>query len=361
MGKTKIGILYGGKSAEHEVSIQSALSVVEAIDKEKYELTLIGVDRAGRWFINDLENYRDIAKKDLIKFKENEEEIAIIPGESSHQLINLYDNKPIDNIDIIFPVLHGPFGEDGTIQGLLKITNLPFVGAGVVGSAVGMDKDIMKRLLRDANIPIADYLTYNHKNQVSFMEVKDKIGLPCFIKPANLGSSVGVTKIDNKGEFNKAIDYAFEFDRKIIVEEYIKGREIECSVLGNQDPKASLPGEIFPEDDFYSYEAKYIDENGARLSIPAELNDNLTEQVQGLAIKTFHALCCEGMARVDFFINEENKVFVNEINTIPGFTKISMYSKLWEVSGISYSSLINKLVNFSLKRHGEEKCLKTKI
>ena len=360
MEKMKVGILYGGKSAEHEVSIQSAVNVVQAINKEKYEIVLIGIDRSGRWYLNNHEDFSNISQKDMMKFKQRKREIAVIPGDSSNQLYNVADNEYLDNIDVMFPVLHGPYGEDGTIQGLLKSIDLPFVGAGVAGSAVGMDKDIMKRLLRDGNIPIADYLVYDCKKDIEFNKVKKKLGLPVFIKPANLGSSVGVTKIKNEEEFSKAVNQAFEFDRKIIVEEFIKGREIECSVIGNKHPKASLPGEIQPEDEFYSYEAKYIDESGAVLNIPAKLDVGLIEKVQELAVKSFNVLGCEGMARVDFFIRN-NKVLVNEINTIPGFTKISMYPKLWENNGISYSSLIDKLLDLALKRYKEEKSLKTRI
>ena len=361
MNKKKIGVLYGGKSAEHEVSIQSAVNVVEAINKDKYDLVLIGIDREGRWFLNKTNNYCDISEKDLLKFKDSDEEIAVIPGESSYQLINLASQEKLDNIDIVFPVLHGPFGEDGTVQGLLRFVNLPFVGAGVVGSAVGMDKDVMKRLLRDADIPVADYIVYNSKDKVNFKEVEQKLGLPVFIKPANLGSSVGVKKINKEDDFYQAVNYAFQFDRKIIIEELIEGREIECSVLGNRNPTASIPGEIQPEDEFYSYEAKYIDENGAVLNIPARLESGLVQKVQKLAEKTFKVLCCEGMARVDFFINQEDTVLVNEINTIPGFTRISMYPKLWEESGISYPKLIDKLIELALQRYKEEKNLKTSI
>ena len=259
--------------------------------------------------------------------------------------------------------MHGPFGEDGTIQGLLKLANLPFVGASVLGSAVGMDKDVMKRLMRDSKIPIARFitLTCTMKDQADFKDVEKQLGLPFFVKPANLGSSIGISRVSDQGEFIQAIDNAFQFDNKIVIEEYIKGREIECSVLGNDDPVASLPGEIIPQGVFYSYKAKYVDENGARLEIPAKIGEHLTDQVMKLAVKTFRVLCCEGMARVDFFIKENNEIIVNEINTIPGFTKISMYPGLWEKSGIPYSELIDRLIQLALERHKKESRLITSL
>jgi D-alanine-D-alanine ligase len=262
-------------------------------------------------------------------------------------------------VDVIFPILHGPFGEDGTLQGLLKLANIPFVGASVLGSAVGMDKDVMKRLLREAGILIGKFSTIKADNIPTYEKVIKNLGQPFFIKPANMGSSIGVSKVKEKKDYQKAIQEAFNYDGKIILEENIVGREIECAVLGNDDPAASIPGEIIPSHDFYSYEAKYLDENGARLEIPAKLSNQLVKKIQLLAIKTFEVLSCEGMSRVDCFLRENGDILVNEINTIPGFTSISMYPKMWEASGISYPDLIDKLIQLAFERFEEEKKLKT--
>jgi D-alanine-D-alanine ligase len=284
--------------------------------------------------------------------------VALVP-QSSGKISNLDTHKSDESVDVVFPILHGPFGEDGTMQGLLKLANIPFVGAGVLGSAVGMDKDVMKRLLRDAGLPIASFLAIKENDIPSFEEVAEKIGLPFFVKPANLGSSVGVNKVNDEKDFENAIREAFAFDRKIIIEENIDGREIECAVLGNDDPIASIPGEIISDHDFYSYEAKYIDEHGAKIEIPAKLSDELIAKIQALAIKTFKTLDCEGMGRVDFFLKNDDEIIVNEINTIPGFTSISMYPKLWQASGISYPELIDRLIQLAFERFEKEKKLKT--
>jgi D-alanine-D-alanine ligase len=266
---------------------------------------------------------------------------------------------PFGGIDVVFPVLHGPFGEDGTVQGLLKLANLPFVGAGVLGSAVGMDKDVMKRLLRDAEIPVGKFLVFQRGDTLSYGKIKKQLGLPLFVKPANLGSSVGISKVSKKREFRAAIDEAFRYDNKVIIEEYIDGREIECSVLGNDEPAASLPGEIVVRHDFYSYDAKYIDDQGARLEIPAKLSRSVIRKIRKIAVRAYKALCCEGMARVDFFVQANGRVLVNEINTSPGFTKISMYPKMWEASGLSYPRLIDRLIRLALERARCERRLRT--
>ena len=362
--KIKVGIIFGGKSAEHEVSLQSAKSIIDAIDKDKYSVTLIGIDQKGRWFLN---NESDFLLNDndpeAIQLKNSDNELGLIPGDDNDQLVSLSDVGSVQNIDVAFPVLHGPFGEDGTVQGLLKLANIPFVGAGVLGSAVGMDKDVMKRLFRDAGIPISDFFTFSNdkRDSIDYDVIVKKLGIPLFIKPANLGSSVGVSKVESKKGFEKAVDFAFKFDNKIIIEENINGREIECSVLGNENPIASVPGEILPLHDFYSYEAKYIDESGANLQIPAELPEDVIEKVQEMAVKTFQVLCCEGMGRVDMFVTEDNKIYVNEINTIPGFTKISMYPKLWEATGMSYTDLITRLLDLAIDRFKRDDKLKTSV
>ncbi|OGZ98277.1 MAG: D-alanine--D-alanine ligase A [Candidatus Sungbacteria bacterium RIFCSPHIGHO2_02_FULL_47_11] len=364
--KIRVGILFGGKSAEHEVSLQSAKNIVEALDKKKYEPILIGIDKKGRWhqastaqFLLHSENPK------LIKLNQRGESTAIVPTNTRGQLINLSRRETARSLDIVFPILHGPFGEDGTVQGLLKLMNIPFVGAGVLGSAVGMDKDVMKRLLRDAGIPTAKFLVRSKVNQKrlkpNFKQIKNSFGVPFFVKPANLGSSVGIHKVKSEKEFLPALEDAFGYDLKVLIEEYIPGREIECAVLGNENPIASVPGEIIPQHEFYSYEAKYIDENGALFEIPAKLPRVAVKKIQDMALRAFKALCCEGMARVDFFLKKDGTVILNEINTIPGFTKISMYPKLWEASGISYSKLIDSLIKLALERFEKEQRLKTSV
>lgn len=361
--KIRVGILFGGKSAEHEVSLQSAKNVVEAIDKNKYEVVLIGIDKTGRWYLNDASRFLlNADNPKLIKLNKSSDSVALLPGGSGKQeLVSISSSTSRGPVDVVFPILHGTFGEDGTVQGLLKLATVPFVGAGVLGSAVGMDKDVMKRLLREAGVPTAKFLTF-HKSasdKIDFEPVKNQLGLPLFVKPANLGSSVGIHKVRNRAELAAAVRDAFQYDSKILIEEAITGREIECSVLGNENPIASLPGEIIPQHEFYSYEAKYIDENGALLEAPAKLPEEIVRKVQEMAIKAFQVLCCEGMARVDFFLKNNGELLVNELNTIPGFTKISMYPKLWEVSGISYAELIDRLIELALERFEKEKQLKT--
>ena len=360
--KIRVGILFGGKSAEHEVSLQSAKNVVEAINREKYEVVPIGIDKLGRWHLNESSGFLlNADNPKLIKLNKASDTVALVPGEREDQLISLAKHQPMEPVDVVFPILHGTFGEDGTIQGLLKLAGVPFVGAGVLGSAVGMDKDVMKRLLRDAGIETADFLVFNRslRGKISFEDIKNRLGLPLFVKPANLGSSVGISKVKDESQFMQATNLAFKYDNKILIEENISGREIECSVLGNEDPIASLPGEVLPNQEFYSYEAKYIDENGAALEIPAGLPEQMIKKVQTLAIRAFKTLCCEGMARVDLFITNDNELVLNEINTIPGFTNISMYPKLWEVSGISYTELIDRLIQLSIDRFESEKKLET--
>ena len=358
--KINVGILFGGKSAEHEVSLQSAKNVFEAIDRKKYNPILIGINKTGKWLAVNSSNFlTDWDNPKLIKLNQGNDFVALVP-QSEGKISNLSKEKTRRSLDVVFPILHGTFGEDGTMQGLLKLANIPFVGSSVLGSAVGMDKDVMKRLLRDAGIPIGKFVALKSEDAVpSYQELENKIGIPCFIKPANMGSSVGVSKVHNKTEYAKAIKNAFLYDTKIIIEETIEGREVECSVLGNEKPIASAVGEIIPHHEFYSYEAKYIDEKGATLKIPAKIPAKTTRKIQEIAIKTFEVLSCEGLGRVDCFLKKNNKVIVNEINTIPGFTKISMYPKLWEESGISYSKLIDKLIGLAIKRFKKEQRLKT--
>lgn len=382
--KLRVGILFGGRSVEHEVALQSAKSVIDAIDKNKYDVVLIGIDKSGKWYLNEQSQFLLNANNPkLIALNKSSTSVTLVPWQTQ-ELTNLSQQNP-KPVDVIFPVLHGTFGEDGTMQGLLKLADIPFVGASVLGSAIGMDKDVAKRLLRDAGLPIAKFIVIKKTDVIArrspkatdetisrdrhasarddkpnFEDIKQQLGLPFFVKPANAGSSVGVSKVKSEADFARAIDEAFSYDNKILLEQFIDAREIECSVLGNEDPIASLPGEIIPRHEFYSYEAKYIDENGAKLVIPADLPEEKAKEVQRLAIKTFQILSCEGMARADFFLDKHTgKFYVNEINTIPGFTKISMYPKLWEASGIPYPELIDRLVQLAIDRHERDKKLKT--
>jgi D-alanine-D-alanine ligase len=362
--KIRLGVLFGGKSAEHEVSLISAKNVIEALDTQKYDVFLIGIDKTGEWRLRD--GYAYLMNADnpqLVQLNEAKDSLALVPKRDRKELVSYSGNQLQESLqlDVIFPVLHGTYGEDGTVQGLLKLANIPFVGAGVLGSAVGMDKDVMKRLLRDAKIATANFLTLQDYNKASFTfgRVVDEIGLPFFVKPANLGSSVGISKVKNKEEFELAVADAFLYDRKILIEEFISGREIICSVLGNDDPVASLPGEIIPNHEFYSYEAKYLDKEGANYKTPVELPEDVVEEIQRLAIDSYRVLCCEGMARVDLFLKENGDLIVNEINTIPGFTKISMYPKLWVASGLPYPQLLDRLIELAIERHEKESRLKT--
>ena len=340
--KLRVALLFGGKSAEHEISVISARNIFDAMDKTKYDVVAIGIDKQGRWHLDEGARLLLGKEQSKVEFKDARNVAAVMPGDTATPMVRR-TGPGFGAVDVVFPVLHGPFGEDGTVQGLLKLANIPFVGAGVLGSAVGMDKDVMKRLLHDAKIPIADFVMFERPEQaaISFAKVKKDLGLPLFVKPANLGSS------------------AFRYDNKIIIEEAIRGREIECSVLGNEKPIASLPGEIVVQHDFYSYDAKYLDDQGARLEIPARLPQKVVKEIQQTAVRAYRALCCEGMARVDFFLRPDGKVLVNEINTIPGFTKISMYPKMWEATGLSYSRLIDRLIGLALERARREKRLRT--
>lgn len=357
--KLNVAILFGGKSVEHQVSLLSAKNVIDAIDRKRFNPILIGIDKQGRWILRNHSNFLlNSESPKLVRLNKVGDFVALIP-ESKGKITNLSNIGKHKTIDVVFPVLHGTLGEDGTVQGLLKLADIPFVGASVLGSAVGMDKDISKRLLRDAGIPIAKYLAYKDVDTMNYEYIVKQLNLPFFVKPANLGSSVGISKVKSKKEFKKAISKAFEYDTKILIEEYIKGREIECSVLGNENPIASIAGEVIANDDFYTYEAKYINENGAVLNIPAKLDKKTQKKIQALAIRTFKILSCEGLGRVDFFLTENGDILVNEINTLPGFTSISMYPKLWEISGIKYTDLITKLIELALERYRKEQKLRT--
>lgn len=362
--KKKVGIVFGGKSSEHEVSLQSAKNIVDAINLDKYEVYLLGIDKQGKWHVNDRSRYL-INEEDpsLIALNKTGKGIAVVPGAEENQIIQTGSDINMDQLDVIFPIVHGTLGEDGSLQGMLRMANIPFVGSSVLGSAISMDKDIAKRLLRDAGLNVARGYSFRKakQNQISYQDIAAELGTLLFIKPANQGSSVGVHKVETEEEFNHAIQDAFMYDHKVLVEEAVEGREIECSVLGNDHPIASVPGEILPTVEFYSYEAKYIDESGARLKIPAVLEKSMAEQIQAAAIQAFEALNCEGLARVDVFLKEDNTIIINEINTLPGFTKISMYPKLWEESGISYRELIEILIELAIERHQRDQQLKSSI
>ncbi|MCX8037480.1 MAG: D-alanine--D-alanine ligase [Candidatus Sumerlaeia bacterium] len=366
--KRRIAVLCGGQSGEHEISLLSARSIIQALDRNRYEIFLVGIHKNGQWCLQaDLDYLLHQSDPKTIHLGQSCSTAILSPDPGVGGLLVLHPDglgHSILKLDVVFPVLHGPRGEDGTVQGLLELSGIPYVGAGVVGSAVGMDKDVMKRLLRDAGIPTPRFLVLHHRLWVRDSDkckhaVWENFHPPVFVKPANLGSSIGITKVKMRGDLAKAVETAFEYDTKIIVEENIPHcRELECSVMGNDDPIASAPGEVIPSHEFYSYEAKYLDDEGARLEIPANLPEGVAEQVQNLAIAAYRALCCEGMGRVDFFLTRGKELFVSEINTIPGFTAISMYPKLWDAAGISFPQLIDRLVNLAIERCEQRKRLR---
>lgn len=364
----KIGVLYGGRSGEHDVSLCSAASVVSALDKKKYEVTAIGIDRKGVWHVQDEPNIIDDPEfgRKLQLIDNGDWLVKHHECSGKLRLVDISSNREVE-IDVVFPVLHGTFCEDGTLQGLLELAMVPYVGADVLGSSVGMDKDIAKRLLRDAGIPVVPWIKIEKTDWLLQSDhvqkaCETKIGYPCFVKPANAGSSVGVKKVSSEKDFASAVDFSFQYDNRILVEKAIDAREIECAVLGNNSPKASVPGEVIPSHEFYSYEAKYLDAQGASLKIPAEIDESLSNTIKATAINAFLALSCSGMARVDFFLDKKNhNFFLNEINTLPGFTSISMYPKLWVYSGLSYSDLLDRLIELALERYKDKKQIKREL
>ena len=349
MSKLKVAIIFGGKSTEHEISILSTKSILKQIDLAKYDLSLIKLDLDGNWFLLSSLNSDDTHMTP----------IALTRGDNGVKILNSSNGQIINQIEVAFPVLHGTYGEDGTIQGLLKMCNVAFVGCGVFASSACMDKDFTKRLLRDAGIAIAPYFTFTSVDQFSYEEVQGKLGKPLFVKPASLGSSVGVRKVDNKKDFEAAIIDGFKYDIKVIVEPSIVGREIECAVMGNENPKASLPGEVVSNTEFYSFQSKYVDKDGANIQIPANLLGHEIQLIRKTAVRAFQALGCEGLARVDFFFTEDGTAIINEINTLPGFTNISMFPKMWEATGIAYPELIDLLIALALERFEKEQKLIT--
>jgi len=339
----KVAIIFGGKSAEHEVSVTSAKNILKALDRDKFDPVLIGISKSGKWFLCDKIPEREV--------EEESDALKMEIGAGKRALISRGDRL---EIDVAFPVLHGTNGEDGTIQGFLKIMNIPFVGCGVLSSSVAMDKEISKILLKSKGIDVADWIVVRKTEDLD--SVEERFGYPVFVKPANLGSSVGVSKAQNGKELKEAFLKAARYDEKVLVEEFIDGRELECSVLGNKNPKASKVGEVIPVN-FYSYEEKYAEDSKAELKIPAKMDKSLEEEIRKIAVEAFKANACSGMARVDFLVTEE-RIYVNELNTIPGFTKISMYPKLWEVSGLEYSDLITELIELAVERDKKKKGLK---
>lgn len=350
--KINVGLLFGGKSFEHEISLLSAQSVYSVIDREKYNITLLGIDKEGNWHF--LEEGKHFLNAD------SPERIAL---GSSDGLIDAFTLRESRKIDVIFPILHGPNGEDGTVQGLLKLIDIPYVGPDILGSSIGMDKDVSKRLLREAGIPLAKFITIHahEKNLWPPERILEEMPFPLFVKPANAGSSVGISKAKNLLEFEKAIDIAFRYDRKIIVEETIEGTDVQCSIMGNEDPIASLPCQIVPIGEFHSYTSKYLDKGAAKFFIPANISEEEMKLAQELSLKAYKTLCCEGMARIDLLRSSDGEIFVSEINTIPGLTEISPYTKMWDASGIDYRELIDRLIEYALARYERDKRLVTVI
>jgi D-alanine-D-alanine ligase len=360
--KKTVAIVFGGQSSEHEVSLQSARNVINAIDRGRYEVILIGVDKAGRWLHFDeadyLLNASDPAK---IKLSSSGTCLSLLPGSGGGQFMAVETGTALPRIDVVFPLIHGCFGEDGSMQGLLRLMSLPFVGPDMLSSAVCMDKDVTKRLLRDAGIEVAPFVVLNRGQSTDFKALAAQLGLPMFVKPASQGSSVGVSKVTDEAGFTRALALAFDYDHKVLIEQGMVGREVECAVLGNRDPQASLCGEVIANDEFYAYDTKYLNGDQARIAIPAELPSDVSDQVREVALRAYRVLECAGMARVDFFVTEEQAIIINEVNTIPGFTSISMYPKLWQASGLSYAALIDRLIELALERAEEARLLKTEV
>jgi D-alanine-D-alanine ligase len=350
--KVRVALLFGGRSAEHEVSVLSAGNVFRALDRSRYDVVPIGIAKTGEWWLCP------VADQFPTRVPETGPQVALLPGGGGRLVVMPEAQGQAgvtpEKIDVVFPVLHGPFGEDGTVQGAAELAGVPYIGSSVFGSAAAMDKDAAKRLMREAGLPILRFLTFTTPEVPDFAAVKAELGLPVFVKPARLGSSVGVGKASTQEEFDAAVREAFRHDRKILVEEYMRAREIECGVLENEDGSllVSVAGEIVPTNrhGFYSYEAKYLDEHGAEIKVPADLSKAAAESVRLLSQQAFKALGCEGMARIDFFLDADDRAVLNEVNTLPGFTAISMYPKVLEASGVGYSELVDRLIRHALAR-----------
>jgi len=342
MSKTKVAILYGGRSVEHGVSINSAKNIFEFIDKGKFEPYPIGISKSGAWYYTpSVDKQIDTGSPITLTLNAN------------NPTFQTQDGKEF-KFDVVFPVLHGTDGEDGSIQGLLKAMELPMVGTGVLGSAMSMSKLITKRLLKEAGVPVTKFkaFTFDKKSSLVFSEIEKEFGLPFMVKAASLGSSVGISKVKSEADFKAAVEEAFRYDEGILIEQYVKGREIECAILGNYPPQASLPGEIIinPKYEFYTFDAKYVDGEAVRIDVPAKLEASIAEKIRELSIKTYQALHCEDFARIDLFLGDDGRIFINEINTIPGFTNSSMYPMMWKERGTSFTDLITKLIDLSRER-----------
>lgn len=346
MAKKKIAILYGGRSVEHGVSINSARNIFQFIDRKKFKPVLIGITQKGEW---------RLTKKVTAEIKKGEKLSLQLKADGALFKTKSKSFAP----DIVFPVLHGTDGEDGSVQGLIKAIDLPMVGTGVLGSAMSMNKLIAKRMLKEAGIPVADFefTFYSDRHKINFEAIKKKLGLPFMVKSASLGSSVGVSKVKSKADFKKAVDEGFRYDDCVLFEEFIEGREAECAVLGNSPAKASLPGEIIinKKYEFYTFDAKYVDAEAVTIEVPAKLSKTMSDQIRELSLKAYQALRCEDFARVDLFVTAKGKVFVNEINTIPGFTNSSMFPMMWRERGISFKDLITHLIELAEERHRKSK------
>jgi D-alanine-D-alanine ligase len=375
--KLRVGVIYGGRSGEHEVSLASAAAVFANLDPTRYEAVPVRIEKDGRWMLPDrppsLVSAADVIQARGSEPADTSRETHVIAHPGGDTLITIDRDIPLHPVvsglalDVVFPVLHGPYGEDGTVQGLLELANVPYVGAGVLASAVGMDKAVMKLVFAARGLRICDYEVvlkrdWQRDERAIMNTIATRLGFPVFVKPANLGSSVGISKAKHATELRAAMHLAAEFDRKIVIEAAVPGaREIECAVLGNDEPEASVPGEIVPSREFYDYEAKYIDE-GSKLLIPAPLNAAQTDELRTLAIAAYKALDCAGMARVDFLLaGDSGLLYLNELNTIPGFTTISMYSKMWAASGVSYPTLLDRLIALAIERHSEKQQLRTSM
>ncbi|MCC7261520.1 MAG: D-alanine--D-alanine ligase [Candidatus Latescibacteria bacterium] len=359
MRKIRVGVLFGGRSCEHEVSVRSARSVLEAIDRDKYEVIMIGISKGGQWLMAG--NARAVLEAGVV------EEGGLLPVtlEQDGALVGRQGDELDQRLEVIFPLLHGPFGEDGTVQGLMELAGIPYVGSGVVGSAVGMDKEMTKRAFRAEGLPQVEYAVVRRHQWRQDpagvqRQLESQLGYPMFFKPANMGSSVGVCKAHGPEEFRACLEEAASYDYKVVVEaEAADCREVECAVLGNEEPQASVVGEIVPGNEFYDYNAKYIDDN-SQLIIPARLSPQVADQVRQLSLRAFRAVEAAGLSRVDFFVSRrDEQVYINEINTLPGFTPISMYPKLWEASGIGYTALIDRLIQLALERHRDRQDIRT--
>ncbi len=357
--KVKLGLLYGGKSAEHKVSLQTALAVNKAIDHEKYDIHPIYISEQGEW-VRGNQLTGPVQEVQKLELKDGGNTIS--PVALNNEIFPAHGDRSDQTIDVIFPLLHGPNGEDGTVQGLLELMNIPYVGNGVLASAAGMDKVVMKNIFAQAGLDQVKYVSFirsewEAEQTKAYEKIEEALGYPCFVKPANLGSSVGINKCTDRASLEKAFEEAFIFDRKVIVEEGIIAREVEIAVLGNDHPECSVAGEIVPKKEFYDYKAKYEDGDTAMI-IPAEVTGEQYEVMKDMAVRAFKALDCAGLVRADFFLTKEGRVVINEVNTMPGFTPFSMFPLLWQHTGVSYPELIEKLVNLAIERHNEKQKIK---